>query len=452
MDYANWVVPPGSDRRPLASLTAEWVTPAECWRVLEELRRIDDPAEHARVLDHFRRAGLDPGADHPAWAKPATAAEPAPGQAGERKGAPPAGTPSGEPGRSRGDRRHRRGRLCRRLGGARRRVRVGPPGGGGHGDRPRGGGAAGVPRPARPGGRGLSRGRSGAARPRPGSATPASSACRSRRTPGWYRPTSLRRAPPRRSRRSGCPRPSPGRSARTGTAGRAIRARGRRSPSRPPRRRRPGRRGSARDRPSPCPIGPGRPATASHPKSAPGPRPAPRARPLRARPRGRRRLRPSAPRAGAAAPAVPPTGRPRHRAPTRRLHRRPRRHRARRSSGRSSRSRPSASPASAAITPGGFEPPAEPTRPASPSRRAWHPLPRRRAAERHRRPPTAASWAAPDSRAPSRSPPTRATPAAPAGRPARTLPNRSHPAHLLARSGRCRTTVPPRPLGSWPAG
>jgi len=101
MDYANWVVPPGSDRRPLASLTAEWVTPAERWRVLEELRRLDDPAEHARVLDHFRRAGLDPGADHPAWARPATAAEPAPGQAGEREGDPPAGTPPGEPGPTR---------------------------------------------------------------------------------------------------------------------------------------------------------------------------------------------------------------------------------------------------------------------------------------------------------------------------------------------------------------
>ena len=100
MDYANWVVPPGSDRRPLASLTAEWVTPAERWRVLEELRRIDDPAEHARVLDHFRRAGLDPGADHPAWARPAAGAEPAAGQAGEREGDRPAGAGRVEPGRA----------------------------------------------------------------------------------------------------------------------------------------------------------------------------------------------------------------------------------------------------------------------------------------------------------------------------------------------------------------
>jgi len=99
-DYANWVVPPGGDRRPLASSTAEWVTPAERWRVLEELRRIDDPAEHARVLDHFRRAGLDPGADHPAWARPATAAEPAAGQAGEREGDRPAGAGRVEPGRA----------------------------------------------------------------------------------------------------------------------------------------------------------------------------------------------------------------------------------------------------------------------------------------------------------------------------------------------------------------
>lgn len=65
--YANWVVPPGTGRRPLASLTAEWVTPADRRRVLEELTRVEDPAERARVLDHFRRAGLDPGRDHPAF-------------------------------------------------------------------------------------------------------------------------------------------------------------------------------------------------------------------------------------------------------------------------------------------------------------------------------------------------------------------------------------------------
>jgi hypothetical protein len=65
--YDQWVVPPGSWRRPLASLTNEWVGPADRWRVLEELRRLDDPAETARVLAHFEKAGLDPGADHPAF-------------------------------------------------------------------------------------------------------------------------------------------------------------------------------------------------------------------------------------------------------------------------------------------------------------------------------------------------------------------------------------------------
>jgi hypothetical protein len=59
--YENWVVPPGCGRRPLASLDAEWVCRADRWRVLEELRRVDDRAEHERVLGHFVRAGLDPG-------------------------------------------------------------------------------------------------------------------------------------------------------------------------------------------------------------------------------------------------------------------------------------------------------------------------------------------------------------------------------------------------------
>ena len=68
LGYENWVVPPGTGRRPMASLTAGWICPADRWRVLEELRRLDDPAEEARVLGHFRRAGLDPGADHPAFA------------------------------------------------------------------------------------------------------------------------------------------------------------------------------------------------------------------------------------------------------------------------------------------------------------------------------------------------------------------------------------------------
>lgn len=65
--YPNWVVPPGTGRRPLASLTNEWVCPADRWRVLEELLRVDDPAERERVLGHFARAGLDPGDDHPAY-------------------------------------------------------------------------------------------------------------------------------------------------------------------------------------------------------------------------------------------------------------------------------------------------------------------------------------------------------------------------------------------------
>jgi hypothetical protein len=67
VDYRNWVVPPGTGRRPLASLTAEWVCPADRWRVLEELRSVDDPVERARVLAHWARAGLDPGLDHPAY-------------------------------------------------------------------------------------------------------------------------------------------------------------------------------------------------------------------------------------------------------------------------------------------------------------------------------------------------------------------------------------------------
>jgi hypothetical protein len=67
VDYRNWVVPPGTGRRPLASLTAEWVCRADRWRVLEELRRVDDPAERERVLGHWVRAGLDPGLDHPAY-------------------------------------------------------------------------------------------------------------------------------------------------------------------------------------------------------------------------------------------------------------------------------------------------------------------------------------------------------------------------------------------------
>jgi hypothetical protein len=67
VDYRNWVVPPGTGRRPLASLTAEWVCRADRWRVLEELRRVEDPAERERVLGHWVRAGLDPGLDHPAY-------------------------------------------------------------------------------------------------------------------------------------------------------------------------------------------------------------------------------------------------------------------------------------------------------------------------------------------------------------------------------------------------
>ncbi|BCX19363.1 MAG: hypothetical protein KatS3mg117_3045 [Geminicoccaceae bacterium] len=67
VDYRNWVVPPGTGRRPLASLTAEWVCPADRWRVLEELRSVDEPVERARVLAHWARAGLDPGLDHPAY-------------------------------------------------------------------------------------------------------------------------------------------------------------------------------------------------------------------------------------------------------------------------------------------------------------------------------------------------------------------------------------------------
>jgi hypothetical protein len=83
--YEHWVVPPGSERRPLASLTAAWVTAAERWRVLEELARLDDPAERARVLGHFAAAGLDPGADHPAFA----GALPAPGPPPEPAAPPP---------------------------------------------------------------------------------------------------------------------------------------------------------------------------------------------------------------------------------------------------------------------------------------------------------------------------------------------------------------------------
>lgn len=97
--YEAWVVPPGTGRRPMASLTAEWVCPADRWRVLEELRRIDDPAEHARVLAHWARAGLDPGADHPAWRTEAVAA-PASGPPAtdpidrfEAPAAPPPGEP-----------------------------------------------------------------------------------------------------------------------------------------------------------------------------------------------------------------------------------------------------------------------------------------------------------------------------------------------------------------------
>jgi hypothetical protein len=52
----------------MASLEAEWVCPADRWRVLEELLSVADPAEEARVLGHFARAGLDPGLDHPAFA------------------------------------------------------------------------------------------------------------------------------------------------------------------------------------------------------------------------------------------------------------------------------------------------------------------------------------------------------------------------------------------------
>ncbi len=83
--YDSWVVPPGCGRRPLASLTAEWVTPADRWRVLEELRRVDDPAERARVLAHFEKAGLDPGLDHPAFARAdVTSSEAAPGPGSDR--------------------------------------------------------------------------------------------------------------------------------------------------------------------------------------------------------------------------------------------------------------------------------------------------------------------------------------------------------------------------------
>jgi hypothetical protein len=85
--YEHWVVPPGSERRPLASLTAAWVTAADRWRVLEELARLDDPAERARVLAHFAAAGLDPGADHPAFV--GALPPPAPAPPAAEPGPPP---------------------------------------------------------------------------------------------------------------------------------------------------------------------------------------------------------------------------------------------------------------------------------------------------------------------------------------------------------------------------
>lgn len=95
LGYDSWVVPPGTGRRPMASLTAEWVCPADRWRVLEELRRLDDPAEHARVLAHWARAGLDPGADHPAWRKEAVGEHPnGPPAAAEPAGLPAAAGPN----------------------------------------------------------------------------------------------------------------------------------------------------------------------------------------------------------------------------------------------------------------------------------------------------------------------------------------------------------------------
>lgn len=96
LGYDSWVVPPGTGRRPMASLTAEWVCPADRWRVLEELRRIDDPAEHARVLAHWARAGLDPGADHPAWRKEAVGEQPnGPPAAADAASRPSAAEPDG---------------------------------------------------------------------------------------------------------------------------------------------------------------------------------------------------------------------------------------------------------------------------------------------------------------------------------------------------------------------
>ncbi len=107
--YDSWVVPPGTGRRPMASLTAEWVCPADRWRVLEELRRLDDPAEHARVLAHWARAGLDPGDDHPFWrtepvaapaSDPTAAAAPAAGPSAADPNDPapdPAAPPRDEP-------------------------------------------------------------------------------------------------------------------------------------------------------------------------------------------------------------------------------------------------------------------------------------------------------------------------------------------------------------------
>ena len=95
VDYRNWVVPPGTGRRPLASLTAEWVCRADRWRVLEELRRVDDPAERERVLGHWVRAGLDPGLDHPAYRG---AVEPA----GPSDPSPDASDPPGDPARPSG--------------------------------------------------------------------------------------------------------------------------------------------------------------------------------------------------------------------------------------------------------------------------------------------------------------------------------------------------------------
>ncbi|MCS7269399.1 MAG: hypothetical protein NZ704_15215, partial [Geminicoccaceae bacterium] len=95
LGYERWVVPPGTGRMPLADLANDWVTPADRWRVLEELRRLDDPAETARVLARFAEAGLDPGADHPAFA-PASA----PSSPGATRGftSTPASSPGEDPG------------------------------------------------------------------------------------------------------------------------------------------------------------------------------------------------------------------------------------------------------------------------------------------------------------------------------------------------------------------